>query len=363
MRSRLEVTRQCSTRGQSSEACSWILAVIVDTVNGDYSAAVTGTALIVVNHASADLMRANVAPLSLRVPDLLVVVVDSFSSVGERRAIVELSEASGWTCVVREDNCGFGGGVNVGIARAVELGATTFVLLNPDASLDPESLRVLVARSQERPMALVAPRILRPDGAIWSEGSDLYLKDGRVKSAKRRVAGQELERVPWLSGACLALDIEIWNRVGGFDQRYFLYWEDVDLSWRALQAGGDLLVEPHAVAVHAEGGTQRTSASHRHRGKSSMYYFYNIRNRLLFAALWLGPVDLARWRRHDVVVAKEIILQGGRRQLLYSLRPVIAAARGIIAGRVLARRIVRRRSATGWSSAAPSAPARPNRSR
>ena len=60
---------------------------------------------------------------------------------------------------------------------------------------------------------------------------------GRLHSRVRTLGSDE---VMWLTGASLAMSITLWEQVGGFDERYFLYWEDVDLSWRILQAGGEL---------------------------------------------------------------------------------------------------------------------------
>ena len=150
--------------------------------------------------------------------------------------------------------------------------------------------------------------------------------------------------VPWLSGACLLVSRELWGRVGGFDEDYFLYWEDVDLSVRVSRAGGRLVVERTATAVHDEGGTQRldvpgdpldvgsSRSGVASRGKSEAYYYYNIRNRLLFAAKHLEPRDRRRWTRTSYAGAKQILLRGGRRQFLRPVKPMRAAIRGSLDG-------------------------------
>jgi GT2 family glycosyltransferase len=135
----------------------------------------------------------------------------------------------------------------------------------------------------------------------------------------------------------------LWRSVGGFDESYFLYWEDVDLSHRVLAAGGSLEVCADATAVHSEGGTQGGEHATAGEPKSATYYFYNIRNRMLFAANNLGPGDVERWRRLIVRVAWETLLQGGRRQFLRSPEPLLAGLRGVRAAR---------RIAQGYTSAA-----------
>ncbi len=117
----------------------------------------------------------------------------------------------------------------------------------------------------------------------------------------------------------------LWEALGGFDERYFLYWEDVDLSWRARGLGAQLLVVRDAVAVHDEGGTQQPSHQ---RERSASYYYFNIRNRLLFAALHLDAAARRRWRQTALGAAYDIVARGGRRQLLRSRAPWQAAMRG-----------------------------------
>lgn len=129
---------------------------------------------------------------------------------------------------------------------------------------------------------------------------------------------------------------ELWEELGGFDEEYFLYWEDVDLSVRATRIGAALIVETGATAVHDEGGTQ-----HGHEQKSDLYYYFNIRNRLLFAARNLPPADIRRWLRSTPAESWQILLRGGRRQFLRRTGPWRAALRGTRDGRRYARRALK----------------------
>lgn len=293
-------------------------------------------AVVVVNYGSSALLSSTLGDVAKAAPEAAVVVVDNLSTHDERTALHTLAGASGWTVVDADGNLGFGTGMNLGVSRARELGARRFLLLNPDARIDRPSVERLVARSLAEPMTLLAPVVRRPDGSVWSAGSDVYLGDGRIRSAARRgtVTG---ERVPWLSGACLLVGEQLWDAVGGFADEYFLYWEDVDLSFRVLRAGGSLGLVEDAVAEHDEGGTQGTDGSHSGTRKSATYYYYNIRNRLLFAARNLPPETVRAWRRATVPVAWEVLLQGGRRQFLHSTEAVRAGWRGVRDGLRLSR--------------------------
>lgn len=302
-------------------------------------------AVVVVNYGSGHLLRENLAPLSRSAPGLKVVVVDNRTSDDERALVSSLAETEGWSTVLPSRNTGFGGGMNLGAREAVAAGARFLLLLNPDAIIDRDALATLVTACRREPRALLSPRILRPDGSVWFDGSDLSLDDGRIRSRRRREVASAARIEEWLTGACLLLSADLFISVGGFDESYFLYWEDVDLSRRVREAGGSLRVVPEAEAIHAEGGTQSSGglvASG--QAKSAVYYRFNIRNRLLFAAKHLDDADLARWKREAPRVAREILLQGGRRQFVRSPGTLVVGLRALAEGRRIATTEQRRRA-------------------
>ncbi len=291
------------------------------------------TAALVVNYGSSALLESNLGAVADENPDLVVVVVDNFTTTAERAAVEQLCSRRAWRLVASPTNLGFGAAMNLGADVALEAGAGQLLLLNPDARIDRAGLDRLVDVVTAEPLTMAGPRIETAAGGLWSDGHDLYLDRGRMRATRKRVGSPRV--VPWLSGACLVLSRTLWERVGGFDDRYFLYWEDVDLSWRVLEAGGALRVVREALAVHDEGGTQERSSE---RALSSVYYYYNIRNRLVFAAQHLSPADRRRWALRAVPEAWDVLLRGGRRQLLHSTAPWSAALRGTAAGLVLLAR-------------------------
>ncbi len=289
-------------------------------------------AVIVVNYGSHELLEENLRPVGESELAPIVVVVDNPTTTAERRAVTAQAATNGWTLVEPAVNLGFGAGMNAGVERAVELGADTFLLLNPDATIDVASVEVLLARVVDQPMTLVAPVVIRPDGEIWSAGVDLHLDSGQMRGRSRRQPGARV--MFWLSGACLMVSRTLWERLDGFADGYFLYWEDVDLSRRVIDAGGTLSVEPGARAVHSQGGTQEVGHG---RGRSATYYYYNTRNRLLYAARHLDSRDRRRWARSAAAAGWEILMRGGRRQLLRPRGPVGAVLRGTADGLRLMR--------------------------
>ena len=170
-----------------------------------------------------------------------LVVVDNASIDGTVEAVREIAPAA--TVVRSERNVGFAAGANAG-ARAAT--GDLLVFLNPDATPAPGFVE-----------AIRAPR------GAWSAWMGLVTaENGRVVNTSGGVvhftgiawAGHAAARGPcevaFLSGACLAVPRQEWERAGGFGEAFFMYQEDVDLSLRLRLAGGRLGVEPAAVVDH-----------------------------------------------------------------------------------------------------------------
>lgn len=284
-------------------------------------------AVVVVNYGSHELLRSNLAASVVGL-DVCVVVVDNFTSAVEQDSVTALAAEHDWIAVLSPYNVGFGAGNRLGVDRARREGATAFLLLNPDARLEPEDLLRLLRRAEAHPAELVAPLVVRPDGTSFSELQDLYLADGRLRASRMRPPEvAESEVIRWVSGACIALSARLWDAVDGFDDDYFLYWEDVDLSVRVWKCGGEVRVDTAVTAIHDEGATHGFERGT--RAKSPLYYYYNVRNRLLFAGKHLDAVRQLRWRKATPRVALLVLLQGGRRQFLRPDRTVVPAVRAI----------------------------------
>lgn len=319
-------------------------------------------AIIVVNYGSSDLLRANLADVSARLHvlnglDTRIVVVDNPTTAAERQAVEALAAAEGWLVETPEANLGFGGGVNLGARTAIRHGASSLIMLNPDAVVTADAVAALTRAVEQDPMRMVAPVVTTSDGEIWFEGAGLDVNSGQMVS-KDRLGESGIE--PWLSGACLAVSVELWDRVGGFDEDFFLYWEDVDLSRRVREAGGRLAVLPEITVIHDEGGTHEDRTGG--RAKSDTYYFYNVRNRMLFAHRHLTPRYQRRWLRSSPAAAWEVLLRGGRRQFLKSRGPLLVAGAAMIDGardRVGPRGQARPAALTGPGTAHPTNTASP----
>lgn len=108
--------------------------------------------------------------------------------------------------------------------------ADAVLLANPDGAFHPDSIAHLLDTHGRDPSALVEARQFPEE-----HPKDYDPSDGTTD---------------WVSGCCLLVPRAIWDRLGGFDERFFLYMEDIDLSWRAKQAGFHLRVAPRALFMH-----------------------------------------------------------------------------------------------------------------
>lgn len=283
--------------------------------------------LVTVNFGSSHLLDHNLAELT---SDIGVVIVDNYSDAAERERILALGGARGWTVLTPDSNLGFGDGVNLGTERAITDGADVILVVNPDALLTMDTAERLASTALARPHSLIAPLTSDSDGKITFSGQEVDVDGGRTRRADIATADH-----PWLTGACLAFTPEAWRLSGGFASEYFLYWEDVELSWSMLARGGEIYLEDSVTVVHDAGGTQEKT---RTSGKSPTYIYYNCRNRLVFAARNLSRDQTNRWVRGSIPYAGEVLLRGGTRRVLLSPPHIWAAIRGTVDGLRFVRR-------------------------
>jgi len=178
-----------------------------------------------------------------------LIVVDNDSPDDSAAVVHELAPAAKLVRMGR--NAGFAGGCNAGAAEA---SGDLLVILNPDAAPLPgwgEAIRLpwREGRGWAAWQALVAQAV---GTQINSAGNPVHFT-GIVWAGRHGepiAAANEPAAVPVLSGACLAIPLATWRRVGGFAERFFMYHEDVDLSIRLRLAGGTVGIEPRAVVEH-----------------------------------------------------------------------------------------------------------------
>jgi GT2 family glycosyltransferase len=200
------------------------------------------------------------------------IVVDHATVPDERVPVEQRHPGVRW--LARDDNPGFGAGVNLA-ARAAA--GDYFYVLNPDAIVSPGAIGVLADWLSANPAAGVAGSLVREtDGTIQGSArafpSASTLVAGRSSWLSRRFPANPLTRrnvltgsaveapraVDWVSGASMMIRREAFQSVGGFDERYFLYWEDADFCKRLLARGWQTAYVPRAVVTHHGGRSSRS---------------------------------------------------------------------------------------------------------
>lgn len=153
------------------------------------------------------------------------------------------------TAIVRPGrNTGFAGGCNLGVAAL----DTEFVaLVNSDALIAPDALAELAAEAARPGVGPVMASIRLPSGLLNSAGNPVHLTGlswaGGMDTVETRTEPYD---VTGASGACLMLASAVWKQLGGFDEEYFAYLEDTELSLRAWRLGLAARCVPTAVALH-----------------------------------------------------------------------------------------------------------------
>jgi N-acetylglucosaminyl-diphospho-decaprenol L-rhamnosyltransferase len=195
-----------------------------------------------------------------------VVVVENGDPTPARRVLDGLRVP----LVATGRNLGYGAGANRGVAAS---GGSEHVLVcNPDVQVHPGAAECLVAALDAHPdWAIVGPRVVGPDGAEYpsvrrfpsmvdAAGHALLAlvkPDNRFSLRYRDAVGQSPRAVDWVSGACFCARRSALEELGGFDEAYFMFAEDIDLCWRAHRAGWGVGVEPRAQVTHLHGVSRR----------------------------------------------------------------------------------------------------------
>lgn len=321
-----------AARTRAPEATAEAFARIVLDAIATRSRPIDPTAVaVIVSFGSAALIERGLTPLLSRMRS---VIVENPTDTAEHERLMAVADRLRGDLIEMPQNVGFGAAVRAGVQRALEMGARHVLLLNPDVRADAPTIERMLERSLAEPDAMVAPRILTPDGRLWFDGGVIDWDRGIARHRRPDEADRALD---WLTGACLLVPVHAWDRLGGLDDDYFLYWEDVDFTHRWL-AHGRLVLEPGAHVVHEVGGTQGSG------GKSLGYTYYNARNRMLFAARHLGLRGLLRWSRSAPAYHDELLARSGAPDGAARARHRATAARGSRNGALRGvERLVRKR--------------------
>jgi len=306
------------------------------------SGAAVRIAVIIVHYKTPQMLLECIATL---MPELSaadrVVVVDNASGAEQLAALKPLAGNAGVTLLESEKNLGFAGANNLAITQVMQGGgAEYFLLLNPDTLIRPGAIATLLRFLESHPeAACVGPRLEDPDAtpqqSAFRNPSPVseFLRGASIgpieKMFKRfRVHGPIIETpqpTDWLAGACVLLRAQMIQKAGLLDDRFFMYFEEVDYFRHAKKLGFQAWYEPAAHVIHLVGqssginvapGQKRLPAywfESRHRYFRKHYGYFGT---LLADLFWLKGHILDRARKLVTGTSHAAVAKGEAADLL-----------------------------------------------
>ncbi|GAA4140963.1 glycosyltransferase family 2 protein [Leifsonia shinshuensis] len=262
-----------------------------------------------------------------------VVVVDNGSTDGTLERLDRRTDCT----VIRSTNRGYAAGMNTAVAASPE--AEAVLILNPDATLDPDCAPRMLAVLRKPGIGIVAPRVREADGSLsptLRRGPTMARVGGlsftglpafteRIEDPREYETEHEVE---WAVGAILLIRRDCYRALHGLDESYFLYSEETDLSLRAKDAGWATVYTPDAGAMHIGGGSGESATTHTMKILNRVR-LYRRRRGVVLASVYFVLTVLVELRRailgHDKSwPTARALLQPSRRP------PALGASRTLI---------------------------------
>ena len=261
-------------------------------------------AIVLVNWNSFDLTKDTIISLQAAIfQNFDIIVVDNGSMDGSGDA---LKNHFPYIILIKaEHNKGFTGGNNLGMQYALDHGYIYIMMLNNDVLVDPYFLQPLVDTLEKNAnIGAVQPLIYfhHNKNLIWNAGSVYHAllgvcttPDYNKKDPEHSFKHQQ-KKIDWITGCAFMIRASVLRETGLLKEGFFIYYEDVDLSFRIKNAGFQLSYVPNAVIYHIAGMSQKATIKGKEGFVSPKVHFLNARNRIWFlkehTPLWAIPTVL-----------------------------------------------------------------------
>lgn len=292
--------------------------------------------IVIVNYRSADLATdclRSLAPEMAALPTARVVVTDNQSPDDSVTRLTAAMTNNGWSNWVTIQplprNGGFAYGNNHGIAPALQSAdqPDCVLLLNPDTVVRPGAVRALVDFMDNHPdVGIAGSRLEDPDGTPQRSAFRFPSVAGEFERSIRLGFVSKLMsrwmiapepsatavQCDWVAGASMIVRRAVFDRIGLMDEKYFMYFEEVDFCRQARQAGWTCWYVPTSRVVHLVGSVSQISDSRKHRKRRPAYWFESRRRYFLKNHGWFYAamadlsflVGFALWRMRRFVQRK-----------------------------------------------------------
>jgi GT2 family glycosyltransferase len=258
----------------------------------------TRTCVVTVNYKGAEDTTACVASLKESFVPVSIAVVDN--TPNDPALEGALSPYPDIKLIRAPENLGFGRGNNLGIEWALTNTDSEFIfILNNDAMVEPGTLQRLELAMEAHPEAgIVAPRIVLAEdtNVLWYGGGEVDWRRGGgivpgVLGASTAPLAMHSRHITFASGCAMLIRREVLEKIGGFDDRYFMYEEDLELCLRTIEHDWKIWYEPHALVMHkVQGSLRKRSEGYipllsPDNPRLAFYCYHIVRNRLV--NMWL----------------------------------------------------------------------------
>ncbi|MCZ3367502.1 MULTISPECIES: glycosyltransferase family 2 protein [Methanobacterium] len=203
------------------------------------------TSIIIVTYNHENFIRECLESLMIN-KGLEIIVVDNGSSDSTVKIIEKFPSVK----LIKNENKGYGNGVNTGIKYSKR---KYVVILNPDVKVEKTSIEELIKPLEGQREIITVPKTLLYDGSKINTCGNIEHFTGLTFTlglGEDKTAFDKPKYIAGLSGVCFAIKRELYMEIGGFDESFFLYMEDAELSWNIRSRGLKILYLPSAIIYH-----------------------------------------------------------------------------------------------------------------
>jgi hypothetical protein len=290
--------------------------------------------IVIVNYRTADLLIDCLRSLAPQISDgMSVVITDNASADDSVARIAAAIDANHWnwcTLMPLDRNGGFAFGNNAAIqpVLAIENPPDFVLLLNPDTVLRDRAIESLLDFMQSHPRCGIAgSRLEDPDGTPQRSAFRFHSISSEFERGVRlgivtkllasKIVAPPVSDVPiqtdWVAGASMIIRKEVFRDIGLMDERYFMYFEEVDFCEAARRAGWETWYVPASRVVHLVGAASQLSDARKHRNRRPTYWFdsrrrYFVKNHgVIYTALAdaMFAIGFAFWRLRRFLQRKQ----------------------------------------------------------
>jgi GT2 family glycosyltransferase len=235
--------------------------------------------VIIINYKSESFLGNCLASLYRKIDTRLLFEVIIFNNDPAEKLEAIQQKFSDIKIIPSTCNIGFGAGAN---AAAKEATGELLFFLNPDAEIFTDNITAVLEKFESDPrLGALGGDVLTPDGKKqkWSAGYettllDLIRNNFQLPRSRRIWESRDACQAHWVSGSSLFVRNEIFQRIGGFDENIFMYFEDMDLCKRIRQSGHTILFFPPFSICHAGGRSYDDEARKKRDYYASQDYFF-----------------------------------------------------------------------------------------